>query len=106
MARLNGKRALITGGTSGIGFETLRQFVAEGARVAITARATKDFEPVRKEFDDAVLCMASDAGDTAAQKPLVELVRQHFGAPDILFSNAGIADLRPRWESGTLVRPR
>ena len=95
MARLKGKRALITGGASGIGLETLRQFVAEGARVAITARSAEAFEPVREEFRDAVLAIVSDAGDAAGQKRLAETVRENFGSLDILFANAGIADLRP-----------
>jgi NAD(P)-dependent dehydrogenase (short-subunit alcohol dehydrogenase family) len=95
MARLTGKRALITGGASGIGFETLRQFVAEGARVAITARSNEAFEPVRREFGDSVLCIASDAGDATGQKLPAEAVRESFGRLDILFVNAGIADIRP-----------
>jgi NAD(P)-dependent dehydrogenase (short-subunit alcohol dehydrogenase family) len=100
MARLQGKRALITGGASGIGFETLRQFVAEGARVAITARSNNAFEPVRREFGDSVLCIASDAGDTGGQKRLAEVMRSSFGGIDVLFVNAGIADLRPvkQWD--------
>lgn len=95
MDRLSGKRALITGGTSGIGLETLRRFVAEGARVAVTARTAEAFEPVRQEFKDAVLCITSDAGNAAGQKALVEAVRENFAGLDILFINAGIAELRP-----------
>lgn len=95
MARLEGKRALITGGASGIGLETARQFLAEGARVAITARTAEAFEPVRQEFQDGVLSIASDAGSTAAQKRLAETIRDNFGGLDILFVNAGVADLRP-----------
>ncbi len=100
MARLRGKRALITGGASGIGLETLRHFVTEGARVAITARSTEAFEPVRHEFKDAVLCIISDAGDAAGQKVLADKVGESFGGLDILFVNAGIADLRPaeQWD--------
>ena len=100
MARLTGKRALITGGTSGIGLETLRQFVSEGARVAVTARSVEAFDRVREEYSDAVLCIASDAGDAADQKRVAGIVRENFGALDILFVNAGIADLRPvgQWD--------
>jgi NAD(P)-dependent dehydrogenase (short-subunit alcohol dehydrogenase family) len=100
MARLQGKRALITGGSSGIGLETLRRFVAEGATVAITARSVEAFEPVRQEFHDTVLCVASDAGNAADQKRLAETIQQKFGGLDILFANAGIADLRPvdQWD--------
>lgn len=93
--RLKGKRALITGGSSGIGLETVRQFVAEGARVAITARTEQSFESVRREYQDKVLCIASDAADTAGQKRLAEAVQQNFGGLDILFINAGIAELKP-----------
>lgn len=95
MARLQGKHALITGGASGIGLETLRAFVAEGARVAVTARSNEAFEPVRNEFGDGVLCLASDAGDVDGQKRLAEAIRASFGGLDVLFINAGIADLKP-----------
>ncbi|MBV8865490.1 MAG: SDR family NAD(P)-dependent oxidoreductase [Acidobacteriaceae bacterium] len=57
MPRLKGKRALITGGSSGIGLETARQFLAEGARVAITGRSPEILEDARK--DCATLCFAS-----------------------------------------------
>lgn len=95
MDRLRGKRALITGGASGIGLETLRQFLAEGARVAITARSAEAFEPVRREFGDAVLFAISDAGDSSSQKKVAESIRENFGALDVLFVNAGVAELKP-----------
>jgi NAD(P)-dependent dehydrogenase (short-subunit alcohol dehydrogenase family) len=55
MDRLKGKRALITGGTSGIGLETARQFLAEGARVAVTGTNPETLEAARKELGDGVL---------------------------------------------------
>ncbi|HVW07950.1 MAG TPA: SDR family oxidoreductase, partial [Bryobacteraceae bacterium] len=91
----DGKRALITGGASGIGIETLRRFSEEGARVAITARTADAFEPVRAEFGDRVLCIVSDAGDAANQKQVAASVKERFGELDVLFVNAGIADLKP-----------
>ena len=95
MDRLKGKRALITGGASGIGLETARQFAAEGAKVAITARKPEAFEPAREEFGERMLYIASDAADPSSQRALAETVKGHFGTLDILFANAGVAELKP-----------
>ncbi len=94
MDRLKGKRALITGGTSGIGLETARQFLSEGGRVAITGKNPATLEAARKELGSDILIIASDASDAAAQKSVAEAVRRAFGQLDVLFVNAGIADLK------------
>jgi NAD(P)-dependent dehydrogenase (short-subunit alcohol dehydrogenase family) len=106
MDRLKGKRALITGGTSGIGLETARQFVHEGARVAITGTNPKTIEAARSELGDSALIIASDASDVGAQKGVAETIRQEFGGLDVLFVNAGVADLRPieRWDEAGFDR--
>ena len=100
MGRLGGKRALITGGTSGIGLETARTFLNEGARVAITGRNPETLDAARKELGTGVLVIPSDAADAAAQKAVAETLRRELGGLDILFLNAGIADLRPieKWD--------
>ncbi|HEY1947954.1 MAG TPA: SDR family oxidoreductase [Bryobacteraceae bacterium] len=106
MNRLKDKRALITGGTSGIGLETARQFLKEGARVAITGKNPATLETARKELGSDVLVIASDASNVADQKTAVETLRQAFGAIDILFVNAGIAELRPveQWDEAAFDR--
>jgi NAD(P)-dependent dehydrogenase (short-subunit alcohol dehydrogenase family) len=106
MDRLKGKRALITGGTTGIGLETARQFLSEGARVAITGTNPATLDAARKELGDGVLAVASDAGDLAAQQNLAKTVGQAFGQLDVLFVNAGIAKLQPfeAWDESTLDR--
>lgn len=106
MSRLKGKRALITGGSSGIGLETARQFLAEGARVAITARTPEALEHARQELGDAALCIASDAGDAPGQKQVAEKVKANFGTLDVLFVNAGIAELKPveQWDEAAFDR--
>lgn len=106
MNRLKGKRALITGGTTGIGLETARQFLAEGARVAITGTNAQRLEAAGKELGSEVLVIASDAGDAGSQKALAETVGKAFGKLDILFANAGIADLRPveQWDEAGFDR--
>ncbi len=95
MGRLQGKRALITGGTSGIGLETAHQFLNEGARVAVTGKNPATLESARKELGPDVLIIPSDAGEAGAQKKVAETLRQSFGGLDVLFLNAGIAELRP-----------
>jgi NAD(P)-dependent dehydrogenase (short-subunit alcohol dehydrogenase family) len=93
--RLTGKRALITGGTSGIGLETARQFLREGARVMITGTNAKNLKAASGELGPDVEVIASDASNIAAQKALADAIRLKFGALDALFVNAGIVDMRP-----------
>jgi NAD(P)-dependent dehydrogenase (short-subunit alcohol dehydrogenase family) len=103
MPRLQGKRALITGGTSGIGLETARRFLAEGARVAITGFSKASLDAARKELSDVI---ASDAGDAADQGKVAEAIRTTFGQLDVLFINAGIAELKPvgQWDAAAFDR--
>lgn len=95
MNRLNNKNALVTGGTSGIGLETAREFLAEGARVAVTGRNPTALDAARKELGDRLLVIASDASDASGQKRVAETIRREFGRLDILFLNAGIVEMGP-----------
>jgi len=107
MNRLNNKNALITGGTSGIGLETAREFLNEGARIAITARNQESLEAARKELgNDGVLLIASDAGDAQGQKQVAKTIRTEFKQLDILFINAGIAQMGPleKWDEAAFDR--
>jgi NAD(P)-dependent dehydrogenase (short-subunit alcohol dehydrogenase family) len=106
MDRLKGKRALITGGTTGIGLETAREFLNEGARVAITGTNPKTLEAARQQLGADVLVISSDASNVASQKTLAEEVSKAFGTLDILFVNAGVADLRPieQWDEAAFDR--
>jgi NAD(P)-dependent dehydrogenase (short-subunit alcohol dehydrogenase family) len=106
MDRLQKKCALITGGSTGIGLETARRFLQEGARVAITGKNPARLEAAYKELGNDVLIIPSDAGDAPAQQAVAETLRQAFGALDILFVNAGVADLRPveQWDEAGFDR--
>src|SRR5258708_4094002 len=106
MNRLKDKRALITGGTTGIGLETARRFVEEGARVAITGRNPETLEAARKDLGSDVVIIRSDASDVAAQKTVAETLAKAFGKLDILFVNAGEAVLRPveQWDETAFDR--
>ena len=107
MNQLNNKNALITGGTSGIGLETAREFLNEGARIAITARSQENLEAARKELgNDRVLLIASNAGDAQSQKLVAETIRKEFNRLDILFINAGIVEMGPleKWDEAAFDR--
>ena len=95
MDRLGGKRALITGGTSGIGLATARAFLAEGARLAITGSRPETLEAARAELGRDVVAIRADAGNVAGQREVADAVRRAFGGLDVLFVNAGVGDFRP-----------
>jgi NAD(P)-dependent dehydrogenase (short-subunit alcohol dehydrogenase family) len=91
MEHFKGKVALITGGSSGIGFETARQFAQKGANVIITGR-NKD--AVRNAADElGVDGFAGDQSDLKSIERLVSYVKERFGKLDFLIINAGIATL-------------
>ena len=61
MGRLSGKRAVITGGTTGIGRATAQLFMAEGARVAITGKSAERLDEARRTLGPDVLAIRADA---------------------------------------------
>ena len=100
MNRLKGKRALITGGTSGIGLATAKQFLAEGARVAVTGLNPDTMAQARRELGAEVVFAQVDAGDVQAQKQLAHILAEAFGQVDVAFLNAGIGVFKPleQWD--------
>ena len=106
MDRLQGKRALVTGGTSGIGLETAHQFLAEGAHVAVTGASPATIEAARVNLGADVTVIRADAGDVASQQSIAAAIREAFGGPDILSINAGLADFRPptHWDEADFDR--
>ena len=103
MARLEGKRALITGATSGIGLETARQFLSDGATVAITGRSQERLNAAARELGPTVLPIRGDAGDIEDQRRIAKSIAGHWGRLDILFVNAGDVTHRPLgdWDEAT-----
>jgi len=105
MARLQGKTALVTGGTTGIGLETARRFLEEGARVAVTGQNPQTLKEAAEILPGAIV-IASNAGDAAEQKRLADRLKKEFGKLDILFLNAGIGIFQPveSWDEATFDR--
>jgi NAD(P)-dependent dehydrogenase (short-subunit alcohol dehydrogenase family) len=95
VTRLEGKRALVTGGTSGIGMEVAKRFVAEGARVVVTGVTPSSISKAEVELGPNVLVVSADARDLAAQRGLADVLAERFGQLDVAFLNAGVSDWRP-----------
>ncbi|HKV53627.1 MAG TPA: SDR family NAD(P)-dependent oxidoreductase, partial [Candidatus Binataceae bacterium] len=89
--RLENKTALITGGNSGIGLQTARLFVAEGARVVVIGRNRATLDAAASELGPKALALVADATDVPALEAAVEKGVGRFGKLDIVFANAGIA---------------
>ncbi|HHL0956794.1 TPA: SDR family oxidoreductase [Serratia marcescens] len=106
MSRLQGKYALITGGTSGIGLETARQFIAEGATVAITGRSQRALDAAGQALAGNALLLLSDAGDLPQQRALAQQLEQRWPRLDVLYVNAGDVTHRPlqEWDEQSYQR--
>jgi uncharacterized oxidoreductase len=90
--RLQGKRALITGGSSGIGFAIAEAMLAEGVAVAITGRRPEVLAEAAKQLGQAggdVKCVAADVGTEKGRRTTLELALDQLGGLDILVNNAG-----------------
>ena len=94
MAKLDGKIALISGGTSGIGAETAKLFQFEGATVIVTGSSERSVAAAKAELP-GIEVLLSDAANVAATKVLVDEVKARHGRIDVLFVNAGIARFAP-----------
>lgn len=98
--RLKNKVAVITGGTTGIGFATAKRFIEEGATVILTGTNPKTLEAARSELNNGAEVIASDASQSDEIKALFEHVVNTSGKIDVLFLNAGIARFAP-WEESS-----
>lgn len=93
MKQLEGKVALITGGTRGIGRGIVEVFAAQGAKIAFTfAGSVEKAQELEKSLSNTTQIKAyqSDASDFDAAQKLVDDVMTDFGKIDILINNAGI----------------
>ena len=96
--KLEGKVAVITGGNSGIGLATAKGFVTEGAYVFITGRREAELDAAVKEIGNNVTAVQGDIAKLADLDKLYDLVKRTTGRVDILFANAGVAELAPLGE--------
>lgn len=95
MAKLNGKVAVITGGSSGIGLAIAQRFVKEGAQVVITGRRESELEKASAAIGSGVTTVAGDVSNEADLDALYAKVRTLHGRIDIVVANAGLSEGRP-----------
>jgi 3-oxoacyl-[acyl-carrier protein] reductase len=92
MRGLRGKGALITGGTSGIGFATARRFLEEDARVFVSGASEEEVVSSLKELgDDGADGVAADVSDEETVREMIARAEEVLGRIDVLINNAGIA---------------
>jgi len=92
---LEGKVAVITGGSSGIGFATAKRFVEEGAHVVITGRREKELKEAAARIGKNVTAVAGDITRVEDLDRLYAFVKEKHGHIDVLFANAGWGEVAP-----------
>ena len=90
MGLLEGKRALVTGGTTGLGLAIAERFGREGARVVITGRDQDLGERAERALGPGARFVAADAADPDAVASSVSAAAGHLGGLDVLVNNAGV----------------
>jgi NAD(P)-dependent dehydrogenase (short-subunit alcohol dehydrogenase family) len=89
MSRLEGKTAIVTGGTTGIGLATAQRLAAEGAHVFVTGRRKAELDAAVEKIGADAIGVQSDVSDLADLDRLYAVVRQQGRRVDVLFANAG-----------------
>lgn len=92
MRELEGKVAVVTGASSGIGLATAQAFVAAGARVALFARSGDRLQEIVRDAPDLMLGVAGDVSREADVERLFATVEERFGSCELLVNNAGTVD--------------
>jgi len=95
MGKLEGKVAVITGGNSGIGLATAKEFREQGAKVVITGRDQQTLNAAKREMGGDVLAVRSDTSSLTEIDQLFATVKETFGHIDVLFVNAGVGKFVP-----------
>ncbi len=95
MGKLEGKTALITGGNSGIGLATAKEFVNEGAYVFITGRRDPELAAAVKEIGRSVSGLQGDVSNLSDLDRLFAYIKREKGKLDVVFANAGGAKFAP-----------
>src|SRR5688572_9648866 len=92
MSEFDGKVAVVTGASSGIGRSAAELLAVRGARVAIFARSAEKLDAIAARHRERMLAVSGDVADLAAVERLFATVESRFGHCDVLVNNAGMID--------------
>lgn len=95
MSKLQGKVAIVTGATSGMGLDTAKLFLEQGAKVVLTGRSDEKLKAIESQLEGDYLLVASEASSISDSKNLIAKTVEKFGNIDVLFLNAGIFRIEP-----------
>ena len=95
MLHLNGKVAIITGSSKGIGQAIANHLAEAGASVVVNSRSLKEAQVVYEQIGDGAIAISADVGDPLACQVLIDKTIEHFGRLDILVNNAGLGVIKP-----------
>ncbi|MDI1433267.1 SDR family oxidoreductase [Polyangium sorediatum] len=95
MGALEGKVAVVTGGSTGIGLAAAKRFAAEGARVFITGRRKAELDAAVAAIGSSAVGIRADSSNLADLDQLYTVVREQAGRIDVVFANAGGGEFLP-----------
>lgn len=95
MNKYTGKKAVVTGGTHGMGLAIVKTLLEEGAEVLLTGRNEQNLEAARRELEARAHVVRSDTASLADIDALGALVKEKLGQIDCVFINAGVSELEP-----------
>lgn len=95
MVRFSGKKAVVIGGTHGMGLATAKALVEGGAEILVTGRNSRNVEAAGRELGSTAHVVASDIAKMDEIRALGPVVREKLGSIDLAFVNAGVASLEP-----------
>ncbi|TXK36411.1 SDR family NAD(P)-dependent oxidoreductase [Pontibacter qinzhouensis] len=98
---LRGKKAVVTGGSKGIGAAIVKEFLDLGAEVLAVARKEEDLAALQQAHPERLLTLATDVSQEQGRQALLQLVQEQWGKLDVLVNNVGTNIRKPATDYST-----